>query len=82
MGVVEVVRVFPGVILYSVAFPFDQVLELSLEHPAVQDFFYKVFILTIDEFWGWQRWLPPSDDRVVWGRGQFYNVKDRVEAIH
>jgi len=51
---VEILRVFPGIPLYPVAFPFDQVLEFSLEHPTVQDFFHNVLLFPIYEF---RRWL-------------------------
>ena len=37
-GIVDVFRILPGVVLYSVAFPFYQVLQLPSEHPTVQDF--------------------------------------------
>ena len=41
---------FPGIPLYPVAFPFDQVLEFSSEHPPVQDFFHNVLLFPIYEF--------------------------------
>jgi len=49
-GVVEILQVFPGIPLYSIAFPFDQVLEFSSEHPTVQDFFHNVLLFPIYEF--------------------------------
>jgi len=49
-GMVEILRVFPGIPLYPVAFPFDQVLEFSSEHPTVQDLFHNVLLFPIYEF--------------------------------
>jgi len=54
--VVEIFRVFPGISLYPVAFPLDQVLEFSSEHPAVQDLFHNVLLFPIYEFW-WRWWV-------------------------
>jgi len=68
--------------LYSIAFPFDQILEFLSEHPAVQDFFYKVLVFAINKFWRWRGWLASSDDRVIWSRGQLYNIEDQVKASH
>ena len=53
-SIVKVLCVLPGVVLYSVALPFDQVLESTPEHPTVQDFFHNVFFFTVNEFW--RRW--------------------------
>ena len=39
--VVEILQVFPGISLYPIAFPLDQVLEFPLEHPTVQDLFHN-----------------------------------------
>src|SRR6266567_3059101 len=52
-GILNVIRIFPGIPFYSITFPFDQVLKLSLEHPAVQDFLYEVFFFAVDEFRRW-----------------------------
>ena len=49
-GVVEILQVFPGIPLYPVAFPFDQVLEFSSEHPTVQDFFHNILLFPIYKF--------------------------------
>jgi len=57
-GVVEIFRVFPGISLYPVAFPLDQVLEFPSEHPPVQDLFHNVLLFSIYEFW-W-RWRVPT----------------------
>jgi hypothetical protein len=46
----DVSGVFPGVAFQTVAFPFDQVLESSSEHPAVDDFLHNVFLFAVHEF--------------------------------
>ena len=43
-GITEIIPVLPGVVFHTVAFPFDQVLQLPAEHAAVEDFFYLVFV--------------------------------------
>jgi len=56
-GVVEIFRVFPGISLYLIAFPLDQVLEFPSEHPTVQDLFHNVLLFSIYEFQWWWRVL-------------------------
>jgi len=81
-GVVEILQVFPGVPLYSIAFPFDQILGLPLEHPTVQDLFHNIFLFPIHEFQG--RWQVPtsSSDWVVRSGRQFHDIEDWVKASH
>ena len=81
-GVVEILRVFPGIPLYPVAFPFDQVLEFSSKHPTVQDFFHNVLLFPISEFWQQLRVPTSSDDQVVGSGGQLHDVKDWVKTSH
>jgi len=57
-GMVEILRVFPGISLYPVAFPLDQVLEFPLEHPTVQDLFHNVLLFPIYELR--QQWWVPT----------------------
>jgi len=60
-GVVEIFQVFPGVSLYPVAFPLDQVLEFPSGHPTVQDFFHNVLLFPVYKFR--QQWrVPTSSD--------------------
>jgi len=59
-GMVEILQVFPGISLYSVAFPFDQILELPSEHSTVQDLFHNIFLFPIYEFQGWWQVLTSS----------------------
>jgi len=81
-GVVEILRVFPGISLYAVAFPFDQVLEFPSEHPAVQDLFHNILLFPIYEFW-WRWWVPTSSgDWVIGSRRQLHNIKDWVKISH
>ena len=81
-GVVEILRVFPGISLYPVAFPLDQVLEFPSEHPTVQDLFHNILLFPIYEFR--RRWRVPmsSDDQVVGSGRQLHNIKDRVKMSH
>jgi len=51
-GVFEILWVFPGIFLCSIAFPFDQILEFPSEHPTVQDLFHDIFLFSINEFQG------------------------------
>ena len=46
----DISGVFPSVAFQTVAFPFDQVLESSSEHPAVDDFLHNVFLFAVYEF--------------------------------
>jgi len=80
--VVEILRVFPGISLYPVAFPLDQVLEFPSEHPTVQDLFHNVLFFPIYEFQ--QRWRIPmsSDDQVVGSGRQLHDIKDWVKMSH
>jgi len=57
-GVVEILQVFPGISLYPVAFPLDQVLEFLSEHPTVQDLFHNVLLFPIYEFR--RQWRVPT----------------------
>jgi len=67
-GVVKIFRVFPGILLYPVAFPFDQVLEFPSEHSTVQDHFHNILFFSIYEFWWWW-WVPTSSgDQVIRSR--------------
>jgi len=81
-SIVKVLCILPGVVLYSVALPFDQVLESMLEHSTVQDFFHNIFFFTINELW--RRWCSctSSSDRVWWSESELNNVEHRVEASH
>ena len=46
--------VLPRVVFRSIAFPFDEVLELSPEYVAVQDFLYLEVFLAVNQLW-WGR---------------------------
>jgi len=81
-GVVEILRVFPGISFYPVVFLFDQILEFPLEHPTVQDFFHNIFLFPIYEFWGWWRVLMSSGNRVVRSGRQLHDIEDWVKASH
>ena len=81
-GMVEILRVFPGISLYPVAFPLDQVLEFPSKHPTVQDLFHNILLLPIYKFP--RRWqVPtPSDDWVIGSGRQLHNIKDQVKTSH
>jgi len=81
-SITKVVPIFPAVVFYSVAFPFDQILQFPPEHPTVQHFFYNVLFFAVNKFWWWW-WSPtPSDNGVWWSRSQLNNVEDWVEPSH
>jgi len=73
--VVEILWVFPGISLYPVAFPLDQVLEFPSEHPTVQDLFHNIFLFPIHKFWEWWRVSRSSGNQVI-------DIEDWVKASH
>jgi len=79
---VEILQVFPGISLYPVAFSFDQILELLLEHPTVQDLFHNILLFPIYEFRG--RWRVPTSpgNQVARSGRQLHDIKDWVKASH
>ena len=60
---------FPAIFTIPIALPFDKVLKLAPEDPAVKNFFDLVFLLAFDhDRWRWQRlgtigvlWAQPVD---------------------
>lgn len=71
LGVLEVLRRFPGVVRMIVSFPFDQVFVLSVVRgPMVEDFFDFVDVWPADfyVFFGWRVyvcWLQECDVKRV-----------------
>ena len=63
-GVTNVIPIFPSVVLHTITFPLNQVLELPAEDATVENLFHNIFLFTIDEFRWWQRWCMSSGDRV------------------
>ena len=47
LSVIQILSIFPSVVFNIVAFPLYQVLQLSSEHAAINDFFYKVLFFSI-----------------------------------
>ena len=82
LGIVEVFQILLCVPLYSIAFPFDQILEFLSEHPTVQDFFHNIFPFSINKFRWRQCVLTSSNNRVIWSQGQLHHIEDRMEASH
>ena len=69
LGITKILPVLPSVPLYTIAFPLDQVLKFSSEHPTVQNLFHNIFLFSVDKFW-WRQWVPtPSDNRVIQNEG-------------
>ena len=81
-GILNVIRIFPGVPFYSITFPFDQVLKSSPEHPAVQDFLHEVFFFAVNEFWRWWWGSVSAEDRVCGSQGQLNHIEDWVKSFH
>ena len=42
---------FPGIVLDSVSFPFDQVAQFPVNHLTVQDLFHNPFFFSVYDFW-------------------------------
>ena len=81
-GVVEILQVFPGISLYPVAFPLDQILEFLSEHPTVQDLLHNILLFPIYKFQQWL-WVPmSSDDQVIGSGRQLHDIKDWVKTPH
>jgi hypothetical protein len=78
LGVFDAFRVLPGVVLHSIAFPLNQILQLPTEHPTIQDFFHDVLLLTIYKFWWGRRRLASSEDGIIRSGCELYNVEYRM----
>jgi len=74
----DVRGVFPSVVFYAVAFPFDEKAESSTEHLAIQDFFDQVLFFSFDKF-GWRRqFWSSSDNRVGRSGSEFYHIENQM----
>src|SRR6266545_2993277 len=49
-GIINILQVFPSIILDSIAIPLNEVLESLSEHPTVQNPFHDIFLFTINKF--------------------------------
>jgi len=78
LGGIDVVPGFPGVMLYSISFPFDQVAKLPVHHLAVQNFLHNPFLFTVNYFWRRGRAWSSTFNWVIWGRSQLDNIEDWV----
>ena len=78
----DISRVFPRVGFQAITFPFNQILELASEHPAVDNLSYNTFLLSIYEFWQWRLRSVLTWDWVRWSRSQFDYVEDWVKSLH
>ena len=63
-GVTNVIPIFPSVVLHTITFPLNQVLELPVEDATVENLFYNIFLFTVDKFRWWWWWCMSSSDRV------------------
>jgi len=63
-GITNVIPIFPSVMLHTITFPLNQVLELPAEDATVENLFHNIFLFTIDEFWWRRRRCMSSGDRV------------------
>ncbi|KAG5348631.1 hypothetical protein C0989_009342 [Termitomyces sp. Mn162] len=79
-GSVEVLSGFPRVVLRSVAFPADQVLESAANYPGVEDLVDLVVILVLDFDRGWLAGALAGEG--VWSVPfKESNMEHRVEAL-
>ena len=46
-GITNIIPIFPSVVLHTITFPLNQVLELPAEDVTL---FHNIFLFTIDEF--------------------------------
>jgi hypothetical protein len=51
----DVIMYLPAVITCIIAFPFDQILKVVILYATVKDLLNLIFILTINNNWGWRR---------------------------
>ena len=63
-GITNVIPIFPSVVLHTITFPLNQVLELLAEDATVENLFHNIFLFAIDEFQWQRRWYMSSGDRV------------------
>ena len=63
-GVTNVIPIFPSVVLHTITFPLNQVLELLVEDATVENLFHNVFLFAVDEFRWRQQWCMSSGDRL------------------
>jgi len=81
-GIVNIFCIFPSVVLYTITFPFDQVLKSFSEHPTVENCLHYVFLFTINEFWwGGQRCMSARDG-VNWRWSQLDYIEYWVKVFH
>jgi hypothetical protein len=45
----------PAVITCVITFPLDEILEMVIPHATIKDLFNFIFILAINDSWGWGR---------------------------
>ena len=68
-GIINILQVFPSIILDSIAIPLNEVLESLSEHPTVQNPFHDIFLFTINKFQRRGQVLTSSRNQVLWGQG-------------
>ena len=63
-GVTNVIPIFPSVVLHTITFPLNQVLELPAEDVTVENLFHNIFLFAVDEVQWRQWWCMSSGDQV------------------
>ena len=71
----DTVTGLPGIMFNFESFPFDQVMQLLVNHPTVQDFFYNPFLFSLYDLWDWGRTRASAWYWVLQCRGQFDNIE-------
>ena len=63
-SITNVIPIFPSVVLHTITFPLNQVLELPAEDATVENLFHNIFLFAVNEFQWWQRWCMSSGDQI------------------
>ena len=63
-GITNVIPIFPSVVLHTITFPLNQVLELPAEDATVENLFHNIFLFAVDEFRWWWQWCMSSSNWV------------------
>ncbi len=71
----DICSVFPGIVFYSVSFPFDEEMQLTTEHFAVENLFHQVLLFSFHKFWWGQKFRVMAHDWIVWYGSKFYHIE-------
>ena len=80
-GVVKLSAAFPLAFLTGKPTPVDEILDMAMPFPRVQDSFDLLFFGTVDQvgWWWWWSLLGGEHARGVWPEEAF--IEDRVDSL-